>query len=501
MKIRAASLLVSLVTVVLSACGSGGDSGSTSAATNGGNAGGGGSTVGGGTNAGGSAAAPLTSSGSISAFGSVYINGNHFNITGAQITIDDDPATEQDLQVGHTAMVTGTAPAGAGLAMATLVAVRSQVVGPVTSVSTATSSFVVLGQTVKVGSETSFDSVISPADITGIQAGDLVAVHGPIASDGSITARRLGRATAAMGLRVSGTVSSVNTTARTFKINALTVNYAAANPTGFASGAPANGDSVRVAGTAFTPGTTTLAATTLVRVAPPTVSTAAHIIEVEGLVTRFASLTDFDIAGQKVTTSSSTVYVNGTSADIALNADVEAHGTMSSSGVLTATSIDTHNNGLYTLNAPVTALSATAGTVTVLGVTATVNSLTRLEDRSSLRVRNFAFTDLRIGDNLAVVGYQKPAGSGQLVATLLTRLPASTVVTVAGPFTATTAPQFRILGVTVNAASASFSADRVSALNSTQFFAQAVGRQVAVVGTGSGPVVASKVTLLPVDFN
>ena len=34
-------------------------------------------------------------------------------------------------------------------------------------------------------------------------------------------------------------------------------------------------------------------------------------IEVEGLVTRFVTATDFDVAGQKVTTTASTVYVNG----------------------------------------------------------------------------------------------------------------------------------------------------------------------------------------------
>jgi len=44
-------------------------------------------------------------------------------------------------------------------------------------------------------------------------------------------------------------------------INALIVNYSAANLTGFAGGQPANGDLVEVQGTSFDSGTTTLTAT------------------------------------------------------------------------------------------------------------------------------------------------------------------------------------------------------------------------------------------------
>lgn len=486
------SLCVWVGILGLAACGAGGGldtlttgSGSTSSV---------GSTAGNGN------AAPLSSTGSISAFGSVFLNGNHFNVSGAQITVDDDPATEQDLQVGHTATVTGTAAVRSGLAMATSVAVHSQVVGPVASVSATGNNFVVLGQTVRITSETSFASAVSPADITGIHVGDLVGVHGAVAADGSITARRIERAVVAAGLRVAGTVSGVNSTSHTFKLNALTVDYTAATLLGFSSGAPVNGDTVRVRGTKLDSVSGALLATTLARVAPPPATTSASaVVEVEGLVTRFASLTDFDVGGQKVTTNAATRYVNGISSDIALNANVEAHGTVGSSGVLTASVIDVHNNGRYVLTAPVTALNATAGTVTVLGVTVTVDALTRREDLSSARVRNFAFADLRIGDNLAVTGYEKPAGSGQLTATLLTRLPAGNAVGISGPFTATTAPQFRILGVTVNAAGATFYADRNTTLTATQFFAQAAGRSVAVSGTGASPVAATRVLLVPAD--
>ena len=53
----------------------------------------------------------------------------------------------------------------------------------------------------------------------------------------------------------------------------------------------------------------------------------------------------------------------------------------------------------------------------------------------------------------------------------------------------------------MNAAGATFHADRNTTLTSAQFFAQAAGRQVAVSGTGSAPVTATRVLLLPPDID
>src|SRR5437588_10208100 len=59
-------------------------------------------------------------------------------------------------------------------------------------------------------------------------------------------------------------------------------------------------------------------------------------MEREGLITRFASATDFDVADKPVTTTSSTEYRNGTAADLALNVKVEVEGMLKSSNVLVA---------------------------------------------------------------------------------------------------------------------------------------------------------------------
>lgn len=52
------------------------------------------------------------------------------------------------------------------------------------------------------------------------------------------------------------------------------------------------------------------------------------------MITRFASKTDFDVAGRKVTTNTSTRYESGTENDLALNARVEVEGSLDAAGLL-----------------------------------------------------------------------------------------------------------------------------------------------------------------------
>jgi hypothetical protein len=252
---------------------------------------------------------------------------------------------------------------------------------------------------------------------------------------------------------------------------------------------------VRVAGTSFNATTTTLTATRVARVAE---RADAGMVEREGIVTRFLSLTDFDIGGKKVTTTSATVYRNGSSADVKLNAELEASGTVDGTGLLTAQVIEIHQHTAYALEAPITAVTpGTPNTITVMGITVAINARTRLEDRSPARIRNLAFADLRTGDNVAVFGFEDPAGSGKLTARRLERIGTTTATAIAGFFTATLAPQFKVLGVTINTTNTTtFYVNRDTTLTSANFFTQAVGKRVAVIGTGTSPLVASKVLLL-----
>jgi hypothetical protein len=434
--------------------------------------------------------APLMATGTITGFGSVYVNGVHFKTTSATIRKNGKVVAQSALRVGEVARIKGSKNGSEGNADS--VDVDENVVGPIAAIDATLNTLTVLGQTVKIDAGSSFSSDVQPADITGLKVADFVEVSGLTAADGSITATRIERDASAGTLQVLGTVASADTVAHTFMINALIVNYSAANLTGFTSGQPANGDLVEVQGTTFDSGTTTLTATGVDKQMSDVQEAGDHgDMEREGLITRFASATDFDVAGEPVTTTSATVYRNGTEADLALNVKVEVEGTLNSSNVLVADVVSFDHNGGVELQSTVTAVDTTAGTLNVLGVEITVTSSTRFEDKSSAQVEMFSLSNISVGDTVNVHGFESPAGSGKLVATRLDREPPSTEVEVSGPFAAGTSPQFSVFGITVDASSATLRDAGGATITLADFLTQAVGHSAEVSGQLSGMIVTA----------
>ena len=470
------TIVAALLVAALAACGGGGGGSISTVSSN---------------------STPVATMGTITAFGSVVVNGVHFDISSASITRNGQSVTQAELAVGQIARVHGQKNHDNAAGHADHVDVEDRLVGPITSIDAAGGSLVALGQTVTVDSSTSFSRDISPSDLSGLAVGDVIEVSGLAAADGHIAATRIEREAGSHTLQVIGKVANLDTTTHKFTINALNVDYSTAMVIGFASGAPAKGDLVEVKGTVFDTATTTLTAT---RLSPQSdeISDANHgdRVEREGLVTRFVSATDFDVADKAVTTTSTTVFKGGTAADLALNVRVEAEGTLDTHNVLVADKIEIRKAGVAELKGNVTAVAATAGTVQLLGVTVTVTANTRLEDKSEAHASMFNLTNLAVGDTIEVRGFENPIGSGAITATRLERVRPNTTVVVGGFFTATTAPQFTILGITIDTTGARFFRHEHETLTSAEFFAQAPGHVVFVIGTlTSTTVTATKVVL------
>jgi hypothetical protein len=431
--------------------------------------------------------------GTITAFGSVYVNGVRYDVSRATLKKNDTTVAQTGLAVGEVALVRGREDTQTGQGEADSVDVEDSVVGPITTITG--NQLTVLGQTISVTANTSFGPGI--ADLTALKGGDSIEVSGLPGMDGVIMATRIGRAESNEPLQVLGKVGTVSAT--TFMINRLTVDFSKANLSGFA---PATGDLVIARGTAFDPAAVTLTATA-VRLADTDrdEQSAGGLVEEEGLitsVTQTASGMDLVVAGAKVTTTASTVFKNGTATDLAPNVRVEVRGTLDANKVLVADVVEIEHIAVI-------ALAATASGVnplTVLGVTISVDSNTRFEDESSAQLQMFSLTDVAVGDTVLVRGYEKPAGSGMVLATRLVRLPPlpSMDVGVRGPFTASTATQFKILGITIDATSAKLYGKGGQSLTTAEFFTQAVGQVVDVLGTASGSTVtASKAIIDPLE--
>lgn len=432
----------------------------------------------------------VMATGTISGFGSIFVNGTEFQTTNAIIRKNGQTVAQSQLAVGEVARIKGQKDATNGQGSAEEVDVDDAVAGPISAIDTTNNVVTVLAQIVKINAGTSFSMDIQPADITGLKVGDTIRVDGFTDSTGDIVATRIERGSSSAPLQVMGTVTNLNSMSHTFMINALNVDYSSANLTGFSSGAPSNGDVVEVQGMSFDATSMTLTAQSVARKMTDQEEAGGDDMEREGLITRFASAMDFDVAGKPVTTTSTTMYHNGTAADLALNVKVEVEGMLNSSNVLVASTVTFEHNGAVELEGQASAVDASAGTVTVLGVQVTVNSMTRFEDESSTQMQSFSLTNVSVGDTLRVRGYQSPAGSNMVTATQLERVMPTTTVEVVGPFVAGTSPDFTVLGITIDASSATISAGDTS-LTLAQFLTQAVGQGVKVEGTLSGSVVTA----------
>lgn len=397
--------LLVLVLILIGACG-----------------GGGGSYVAG-TNPPGPATDPtgpaLTSTGTVSGFGSVFVNGVKFKTSSATKIFDDDAddgaaINDSALKVGHIVDVKGVSE-DATNAAAQSMEMAAEVKGPVDSVFvTATKTLVVMGQTVLVDNNTAIDNNVGVNGVTDLKVGDLVEVHGFRDAGGTIVATRIEKQGAVAKFRVRGAIATLDTAARTFKIGALTVSYvnALVVPAGVVLA-----DGLRVQVSADTAPVASKLIATKVKVKKAEDSAKS---ELEGVINKFTSVTDFEVTGKKITTTATTVFSGGTSADLKEGVKVEIEGATLNS-VLTASKIEIKaggdNKSEHSANTGVAALVASASladkTITVLGKKFNVTAKTMFEDKAN-NTRPFNITNfdsvIKIGVFVQISAFKDGAG-------------------------------------------------------------------------------------------
>ena len=356
--------------------------------------------------------------GPITGFGSVIVNGVTYDTSSATFTDDGTSATQDDFAVGQFVLVTGTIDDSTS-GTAETVTFDDNVDGPVTSVDDVARSFLVLGQTVFVSPTTSFDDSCpgSLGELTGVAA---VEVSGPVRSDGAVEATRIECKTVAGEFEVTGTVSNLDTGAFTFQINALVVDYSAATLDNFPSaGVISTGDPVEAKGTTIGANGQLVATRVEYKGGQVAKDDGVHA-EIEGFVTRFVSLSDFDVSGIPATTTGSTIYEGGASTDLGQNLKIEIEGEFNATGVLVATKIEFKQGTNIRVTGRIDSVSGS--TVTVLDIPITTDGLvTRFEDKSDADVDPLRVADLNTDDYVEVRGQEFPAGSGQISAVLLER--------------------------------------------------------------------------------
>lgn len=312
--------------------------------------------------------------GRISGFGSVVVNGVHYDDSSA--TVDDEDGqggSASGLGLGMVVEVDASSvsqSSGVSTASATHVRTISLMKGPVDSVGT--SSLVVLGQTVMVTPTTVFDDMLA-GGLSNLTAGSVVKVYGTLdttTAPPTYTASRIELKPTALFFALRGVVANVDMMAKTLTIGSTVIDVSSAPlPTGLAAGSL-----VRVKLLTTQANGMWIAESVKSGVMRPHDSDHA---EVEGMITAFTSTKAFSVDGVPVDASGAS-FPDGETG-IVMGARVEVEGA-TVNGTLVATKVELKTeqkdaaNG-FEVDGSVSAI-IDASTFTVHGVNVSYDSST-----------------------------------------------------------------------------------------------------------------------------
>ena len=386
--------------------------------------------------------------GTITGFGSVISKGIEFNTDSVTVMMDGQPGNLSDLRIGMIVTIRGTVGDETGTAVASAVNFSDDAEGPVTNLNRANNSFVVLGRTVYFDEFTVFDN----ATAANLGVGNMVQVSGQWRSQERIQATHIERKANAyvngMQMEVKGEIEGLDVGQLRFRIGTQDCDYSGAMME-LGGANLENGLYVEVSSTSAMSNGDLI----LDRIQAhdrdrdrDQLCDSGCDFDLEGYVTAFVSPTEFDVDGSPVTTTSSTVYVNGTASTLALDVRLAVSGTLDANDVLVADRIVFHVPSLIEIEADIEAIDSGNATVTVLGIVVTTNEHTLFRDHSVVGVREFGLDDLAIGDRVEVRAY---LDESTVVATKLERDEADDSVTLKALVEAVARPNVTLLGATV----------------------------------------------------
>jgi len=327
--------------------------------------------------------------GTVTEFGSVFVNGVEFDTSAALFEIEGVSGSQSNLIIGMRVQVEATLDASGTKGTATRVTFEDELEGPIPAggaisedADQENKDFTILGVAVRVNVD---DTTFSGLTYQSLALGDTLQVSGFYDAAGLLRATAVVKKGAfvpnASQVEARGTVTSlgVNTIGLRVGTATLSVDTTQADLSQVPGGL-AVAQVVEVKGTIATDTATSVTATAIKLSSP---FSEGDTLEVEGSVTRFASQSDFDVEGTKVNASGATL--DPTNFVLALGERVEVEGKLTS-GVLQA-SVVRSRGGERRAHATASNVNAGAGTfdLTVAGQTVRVKatSTTRLKDTTA----------------------------------------------------------------------------------------------------------------------
>ncbi|MCW8935703.1 MAG: DUF5666 domain-containing protein [Gammaproteobacteria bacterium] len=240
------------------------------------------------------------SSGTVTSFGSVFVNGVEFETDSSTFEIEDASGSQQDLRIGMVVQVAGSINADGITGNATHIKYADDLQGPVNVLSSSADvkTLTVLGKTVVISrTNTAFEG--ANFSFASVSNNNVIEVSGFYDELGHLQASyvelKASSFNAASIFEIKGVISNLSGT--DFVVQGVNINAASANlndlPNGFQ-----NDLLVEVKGT-YNSGLNTIIATEVEAEDNSLIDDGSEV-EIEGFITRFVSISDFDISGYKV---------------------------------------------------------------------------------------------------------------------------------------------------------------------------------------------------------
>lgn len=340
------------------------------------------------------------SSGPVSGFGSIFVNGIKYDMTSADIVMNGRTASEGDLEIGMLVNVKGNINHENNSGVAQHVEFNYNLVGTLETIDIENGRLQVEGETVHIDPLT----IIHNAVVNDLIIGTRIHVNGIPNNNGELIARFIFSGESNLPsntLVLEGKILAVNSVSSIFTLGTKLIDYSSA--------------------TFDAPTETTLTINNRVRLEGEIVENIVIASKIELISTpiQFSGeeIQEVIINGNTVKVSEDTEIINETSSEFA---NVEVVGEVDAQGVIVADTItylldeenDTHIVG---------EVNAVDGwNITISGVSTTFASNTYIIDSSSEALRPFSVEDINVGDKLEIYGYSD--GATEIILTKLDRL-------------------------------------------------------------------------------
>ena len=309
------------------------------------------------------------SSGPISGFGSIYVNGVEFDTDTAEIYVNGDPGSEAALQLGMVVKVYGRIDGNdPSRGTAERIDFSYTLQGEIVAIDRGSATLYTASQTILSDELTLF----ADGSLARLEAGDFIAVSGLIDAQGRIMARYVIKTTPDPRLAVD----TVMAPASSVLSGDVASTPDSSSDLSDARFQPREGDSVQLT---------------------------AYIEEV-------IDERQIRAAGQRVAIDDATRFIDGGRAQLAVNQQVRIEAKLGTDNVLLAQTISFLNDSDVTLRANVTGIDLGHRRLTLGGTEVSLDNTTLMIDHSALALRRFSLEDINLGDLLSVSGRSSSTG-------------------------------------------------------------------------------------------